>query len=34
MKARMIGLRHNRLVAERGLCGLSYLLKTYIIMRF
>lgn len=34
MKARMIGLRHNRLVAERGLCGLYYLLKTCIIMRF
>lgn len=27
MKARMIGLRHNRLVAEIGLCGLYYLLK-------
>lgn len=27
MKARMIGLRHNRLVAERGLCGLYYLSK-------
>lgn len=27
MKARMIGLKHNRLVAERGLCGLYYLLK-------
>lgn len=27
MKARMIGLRHNRLVAERGLFGLYYLSK-------
>ena len=30
----MIGLRHNRLVAERGLCGLYYLSKSYISMKF